>query len=124
MAKIGGLASSIVALASVILLEVAVAQETEKQPQRAEQETRTTLSKPISSKIDYYDVDNKTNQIPYFDNRFRIDANIEEISLLFYRETGSPPIILVRPDGTKIRINNLDKENTIIIQRIIDTYFL
>jgi len=58
-------------------------------------------------KVDYYKSDNITNQIPYFDNRFKIDADIEEITLLFYRISGSPPIILVRPDGTKIKINNL-----------------
>jgi len=60
-------------------------------------------------KVDYYKSDNITNQIPYFDNRFKIDADIEEITLLFYRISGTPPIILVRPDGTKIKINNLPK---------------
>jgi len=61
-------------------------------------------------KVDYYKSDNITNQIPYFDNRFKIDADIEEITLLFYRVSGTPPIILVRPDGTKIKINNLPKD--------------
>ena len=63
-----------------------------------------------SDKIDYYRVDNITNQIPYFDNRFRIDAQIEEITLLFYRKHGSAPVILVQPDGTKIKVENYDKE--------------
>jgi uncharacterized protein (TIGR03503 family) len=62
------------------------------------------------TKVDYYKSDNITNQIPYFDNRFKIDALLEEITLLFYRRSGSPPIILVRPDGTKIKINNLPKD--------------
>ena len=35
--------------------------------------------------IEYYDDDNITNQIPYFDNRFRIDEQLEEVTLLFYR---------------------------------------
>jgi len=62
------------------------------------------------TKVDYYKSDNITNQIPYFDNRFKIDALLDEITLLFYRKTGTPPIILVRPDGTKLKINNLPKD--------------
>jgi len=57
-----------------------------------------------------YHSDNVTNQIPYFDNRFRIDAELDEITLIFYRKRGSKPIILVRPDGSKLRINNFDHE--------------
>ena len=57
-----------------------------------------------------YQSDNVTNQIPYFDNRFRIDAELDEITLLFYRVRGSKPIILVRPDGSKVRINNYDRD--------------
>ena len=62
------------------------------------------------TKADYYKSDNITNQIPYFDNRFKIDAQLEEITLLFYRRSGTPPIILVRPDGSKLKINNLPKD--------------
>lgn len=62
------------------------------------------------AEVDYYKSDNVTNQIPYFDNRFKIDAEIEEITLLFYRVSGTPPIILVRPDGTKLRVNNLPED--------------
>ena len=61
------------------------------------------------TKVDYYKSDNITNQIPYFDNRFHIDAMLEEITLLFYRKSGTPPIILVRPDGSKLKINNLQR---------------
>jgi uncharacterized protein (TIGR03503 family) len=73
------------------------------------------ISMPLQSfaqqtKVDYYESDNITNQIPYFDNRFKIDALLEEITLLFYRESGTPPIILVRPDGTKLKINNLPRD--------------
>ncbi len=57
-----------------------------------------------------YQTDNVTNQIPYFDNRFRIDAELDEITLLFYRVRGSQPVILVRPDGSKLRINNIDHD--------------
>jgi len=62
------------------------------------------------TKVDYYKSDNITNQIPYFDNRFKIDAMLEEITLLFYRRSGTPPIILVRPDGSKLKINSLPKD--------------
>lgn len=67
-------------------------------------------SKLNKSTVEYYQKDNITNQIPYFDNRFRLDAYLDEITLIFYRESGSTPIILIRPDGSKIRINNFDSE--------------
>ncbi len=60
------------------------------------------------SSLKYYQGDNKINQIPYFDNRFRIDAELDEITLLFYRKRGSLPIILVRPDGSKLRVSSFD----------------
>lgn len=60
--------------------------------------------------IEFYQNDNVTNQIPYFDNRFRIDAQLEEITLIFYRKSGTPPVILVKPDGTKLKVNNLNSE--------------
>lgn len=63
--------------------------------------------------VNYYDADNVTNQIPYFDNRFRIDSNIEEIKLVFYRVRGSQPIILVKPDGSKLKINSLPEDNSV-----------
>jgi len=65
------------------------------------------------TEVEYYKQDNITNRIPYFDNRFKIDAELEEITLIFYRESGSPPIILVRPDGSKLRINNLPEDNSV-----------
>jgi len=61
-------------------------------------------------KVEYYKNDNVTNQIPYFDNRFRIDAQIDELTLLFYRHSGSKPIILIQPDGSKLKIDSVDKE--------------
>lgn len=60
--------------------------------------------------VEYYQKDNRTNQIPYFDNRFRLDADLDEITLIFYRKSGSTPIILIRPDGSKIRVNQFDHE--------------
>ena len=60
----------------------------------------------MPSEIEYYEDDNVTNQIPYFDNRFRIDAQLDEVTLLFYHRNGAQPVILVRPDGSKLNINN------------------
>lgn len=72
-----------------------------------------TENKQIVTKndIDYLQSDNITNQIPYFDNRFRIDAELEEITLIFFRKRGSKPVILVQPDGKKLRIYDYDREN-------------
>lgn len=45
------------------------------------------------------------NQIPLFDNRFRIDDNVDEITLLLFRRRGSASVVLVKPDGSKIHFN-------------------
>lgn len=45
------------------------------------------------------------NQIPLFDNRFRIDDQVAEITLLFFRRPGSASVVLVRPDGSKLHYN-------------------
>ena len=50
------------------------------------------------------------NQIPLFDNRFRIDYEVEEITMVFFRKRGSPSIILVRPDGSKINVVSASKQ--------------
>ncbi|WP_404399573.1 TIGR03503 family protein [Idiomarina seosinensis] len=41
------------------------------------------------------------NTLPIKGQRFRIDNNVEEITLLFFREEGSDPLIVIRPDGSK-----------------------
>ncbi len=64
----------------------------------------------MPSEIEYYVDDNITNQIPYFDNRFRIDEQLEEVTLIFYRRSGTQPVILVRPDGSKLKINSVPKD--------------
>ncbi|WP_440904273.1 TIGR03503 family protein [Catenovulum sp. SX2] len=40
--------------------------------------------------------------IQLIDNRFRIDAHTKEIVMVLFRKKGSPPVILIRPDGSKI----------------------
>lgn len=42
------------------------------------------------------------NQIPLLNNRFRVDHEVKEITLLFFRKQGTPPVILVKPDGSKM----------------------
>lgn len=42
------------------------------------------------------------NGIELLQNRFRIDFEVEEITMIFFREYGSVPVVLVRPDGSKI----------------------
>ncbi|WP_448568573.1 TIGR03503 family protein [Thalassotalea ganghwensis] len=63
----------------------------------------------VKTEIEYYKNDDVTNQIPLLENRFRIDALLDEVTLLFYRKSGTPPIILIRPDGSKLKVNNYPK---------------
>lgn len=87
-----------------------LSQET-AQENMQENKVDTFEEKPLmNGKIGFYQSDNLTNEIPYFDNRFRIDAKLDEITLILFRLRGSKPIILVQPDGKKLRINDYDKE--------------
>jgi uncharacterized protein (TIGR03503 family) len=42
------------------------------------------------------------NSIKLLQNRFRIDYEVDEITMVFFRRFGSAPVVLVRPDGSKI----------------------
>lgn len=46
------------------------------------------------------------NSIKILNNRFRIDADIEEVTIVFFREYGTAPVVLVRPDGSKLYLDN------------------
>jgi uncharacterized protein (TIGR03503 family) len=46
------------------------------------------------------------NSITLLNNRFRIDDDIEKVTLVFFREFGAQPIVLVRPDGSKLYLDN------------------
>ena len=48
------------------------------------------------------------NGIEFLNNRFRVDSDVEEVTMVFFRESGSAPIVLVRPDGSKVFIENDD----------------
>ncbi|MDP4527975.1 TIGR03503 family protein [Alkalimonas delamerensis] len=53
------------------------------------------------------------NQVALFDNRFRIDGEVDEITLLMFRRPGSPSVILVRPDGSKINFRNAEEQQVV-----------
>ena len=42
------------------------------------------------------------NGIRLLKNRFRIDYKVEQVTLLFFRDYGSAPVILVQPNGVKL----------------------
>ncbi len=46
------------------------------------------------------------NSIPLLNNRFRIDSDVAEVTLVFFRDYGSAPVVLVRPDGSKLYLDN------------------
>ena len=50
------------------------------------------------------------NQIKLLNNRFRVDYEVDEVMLLFFRQHGSAPVVLVRPDGSKIYPRDADKQ--------------
>lgn len=54
-----------------------------------------------------------SNHIPLLDNRFRIDFEVKEITLVFFRKRGTPSVVLVRPDGSKIYSRNAKEQKVI-----------
>lgn len=50
------------------------------------------------------------NEIKLLNNRFRVDYQIEEVMLLFFRKHGSSPVVLVKPDGSKIYPRDADNK--------------
>ena len=54
--------------------------------------------------------DSYTNSIKLLQNRFRVDYNVEEITMVFFREYGSAPVVLVRPDGSKLFQGRVDED--------------
>lgn len=73
--------------------------------QTADNQQASTSPSPLSSLGDEY-----TNSIELLRNRFRVDYNVEEVTMIFFREYGSAPVVLVRPDGSKIFQGRLDEE--------------
>jgi uncharacterized protein (TIGR03503 family) len=50
------------------------------------------------------------NSVLLLNNRFRVDSNVDEVTMVFFRDRGSAPVVLVRPDGSKLFIEN-DEED-------------
>nr|WP_246239938.1 TIGR03503 family protein [Pseudoalteromonas caenipelagi] len=57
--------------------------------------------------------DGVSNEVPLLDNRFRIDHKVDKISLLFFRKPGSPAVVLVQPDGSKIYATHALRDDTL-----------
>lgn len=55
--------------------------------------------------------DDYQNSIKLLQNRFRIDYKVDEITMVFFRTFGSAPVVLVRPDGSKIFQVQADGQN-------------
>ncbi|MFR9704795.1 TIGR03503 family protein, partial [Aeromonas sanarellii] len=47
------------------------------------------------------------SDIPLLDNRFRIDYGVKEITFIITRKPGTPSVILVRPDGSKLYVGKV-----------------
>lgn len=47
------------------------------------------------------------SDIPLLDNRFRIDYGVKEITFIIKRKAGTPSVILVRPDGSKLYVGRV-----------------
>ncbi|WP_018981449.1 TIGR03503 family protein [Salinimonas chungwhensis] len=57
--------------------------------------------------------DDYQNSIKLLQNRFRIDHKVDEITMVLFREYGSAPAVLVRPDGSKIYQSRAEEEGVI-----------
>lgn len=71
-----------------------------------EQSTAQVTESPLTQLGNKYH-----NGIQLLQNRFRIDYEVDEITMIFFREYGSLPIVLVRPDGSKIFQGNANGED-------------
>ncbi len=47
----------------------------------------------------------RESSLSLLDNRFRVDPTITQITFVIYREEGSQPVVLVRPDGRKYYVS-------------------
>lgn len=71
----------------------------------------TSMNSENSSSSPLIDLGNEyQNSITLLKNRFRIDHNVDEITMVFFREFGSSPVVLIRPDGSKLYQGRVDGE--------------
>lgn len=76
------------------------------QSQKPEAEAVPEERSPIESLGSQYH-----NSIELLRNRFRIDNNVKEVTMVFFREYGSAPVVLVRPDGSKIFQSQIENKD-------------
>lgn len=75
-------------------------------PASAQTPPSEPLSNQVTDGMDPQDVltmldEPGRTQLPITGRRFRIDYQVEQITLVFFREPGSSPVILIQPDGSK-----------------------
>ncbi|PJG59032.1 TIGR03503 family protein [Aeromonas cavernicola] len=51
------------------------------------------------------------SDVPLLDNRFRIDYGVREVTFIAKRKAGSPSIILIRPDGSKLYVGKVKPDD-------------
>jgi hypothetical protein len=87
-----------------VISSVALAQDTRQTSQATSNSSADDKVVPIGSEYE--------NSIRLLKNRFRVDSDVSEITLVFFREFGSKPVVLVKPDGSKLYIeNDLDDDS-------------
>lgn len=91
-----------IAYLAVLLAMPVVAQES------ATSEASPAPTSPLTELGDEYE-----NSIKLLQNRFRVDYNVKELTMVFFREYGSVPVVLVRPDGSKIFQGRNDKDKVV-----------
>lgn len=91
-------------LMALMFTSVLAAQQPEDAAAKVEQ---------VPNPITMLSSDDYLNSIELLQNRFRIDYKVEEITLVFFREYGTAPVVLVRPDGSKIHPHDADKSDDV-----------
>lgn len=86
----------------IIVISAVKAQE----PQEAPEDVASIVEKilPIGEQFQ--------NNIPLLNNRFRIDAGVDKVILVFFREFGTQPIVLVKPNGSKLFLDNDSEDDS------------
>jgi uncharacterized protein (TIGR03503 family) len=73
-------------------------------PEKAKEEEKRTNPPIVELGTEFQ------NSILFLNNRFRVDNDVDEVTMVFFRENGSAPIVLVRPDGSKVFIESDDTD--------------
>lgn len=74
-----------------------------------EQQTSTQTLGPLDV-IRLVDSPEHLSSLQLIQNRFRIDEHVDDIVMIFFRKYGSAPVILIRPDGSKLYAPTIEQE--------------